>query len=368
METFQRECSPIQHVLYLRTHKTASSTLVNILFRYGDYRNLSFVLHANDPNLGWPKRFKISRALLLDGTRPNLLCGHTRYNKEPMNYLFPRETSKYITSIRNPVEQFESIFNYFGLGKYYGLGGDPKESLERFLEEETEFKHKFKHRTSRFAHNPMSFDLGLEDRFYQNITAIKEYIAFLEKEFDLVMISDYFDESVVLMKRLFCWEFEDILYIKANERIDKERAVNLSENAKENIKKWNKADVILYQHFNQTFWRKIQLEGEDFYNDLKTFRHKRAEITRLCLTNETSNQLSFPSFDKYAKVSHLKQNLSGETKEKCETMTRFELPYIQYLREKQHFKFEGNFPALPEKDDQRNLSWNVASELRYVPV
>ena len=85
------------------------------------------------------------------------------------------------------------------------------------------------------------------------------------------MISDYFDESVVLLKRLLCWEFDDILYHKANKRIDEERAVDLSEDAKENIKRWNKADVFLYQHFNQTFWRKIQLEGEDFYNDLATF-------------------------------------------------------------------------------------------------
>ena len=110
------------------------------------------------------------------------------------------------------------------------------------------------------------------------------------------------------------------------------------------------------------------MEGEDFYNDLATFRHKKAEMTRLCLTNETSNKLWVPRSHKYVKVSHLKQNLSGETKEKCEAMTRFELPYIQYLREKQQFKFEGNFRAAPEKDDQRNLSWNVASELRYVPV
>lgn len=212
----------------------------------------------------------------------------------------------------------------------------------------------------------MSFDLGLDYRFYQNVTAIKEYIAFLEKEFDLVMISDYFHESVVLMKRLFCWEFDDILYIKANERIDKERAVHLSEDIRENIKRWNKADVFLYQHFNQTFWRKIQMEGEDFYSDLATFRHKKTEMTHLCFTNVTSNQLYFPH--KYVKVSHLKQNLSGETKVKCERMTEFELPYIQYLREKQQLKLKGIFRAEPEKDDQRKLSWDVASELRYAPV
>ena len=46
------------------------------------------------------------------------------------------------------------------------------------------------------------FDLGLSFKYYQNFTAINKYIQFLDKEFDLVMIADYFDESLVLMKRL----------------------------------------------------------------------------------------------------------------------------------------------------------------------
>ena len=65
-----------------------------------------------------------------------------------MNYLFPKETSKYITTIRNPVEQFESAFNYFGLGKFYGFGGDPTESLEIFLKKGTEIKD-IKHQIGR---------------------------------------------------------------------------------------------------------------------------------------------------------------------------------------------------------------------------
>ena len=77
-----------------------------------------------------------------------------------MNYLFPRETSKYITTIRNPVGQFESLFNYFELGKLYGFGGDPTESLEKFLKKGIEFKDMFKTKPkSRLARNPMSFDL-----------------------------------------------------------------------------------------------------------------------------------------------------------------------------------------------------------------
>ena len=61
-------------------------------------------------------------------------------------------------------------------------------------------------------------------------------IAFLDREFDLVMIMDYFDESVVLLKRLVCWELDDILYFKSNERQDKERAVVLCDQVKGNIR------------------------------------------------------------------------------------------------------------------------------------
>lgn len=50
-----------------------------------------------------------------------------------MNRLFPKESSKYITILRNPVDNFESVFNYMELGKRIGLGNNP-DSLQLFLE------------------------------------------------------------------------------------------------------------------------------------------------------------------------------------------------------------------------------------------
>ena len=80
----------------------------------------------------------------------------------------------------------------------------------------------------------------------------------MDKGFNLVMILDYFDESVVLLKRLLCWELDDIPYsVKSNERQDNERAVCLSDEVKDKIKRWNAADDLLFQYFNQTFSHKI---------------------------------------------------------------------------------------------------------------
>jgi len=79
-------------------------------------------------------------------------------------------------------------------------------------------------------------------KYFKNFTAVAEYIQFLDEEFDLVVNMGYFDESPVMMKRMLCWEMDDILYVKL-ECQDKEKATSLSAKVKENIRNWNKADV-----------------------------------------------------------------------------------------------------------------------------
>ncbi|XP_078342182.1 galactosylceramide sulfotransferase-like [Oculina patagonica] len=364
-EATVRKCSPTQQVLFLKTHKTGSTTIANIFFRYGDSRDLSFVL-GQDTLIGWPRRFQVSFALPFDGPQPNFLCSHTRYNQKPMNYLFPKTNSKYVTILRNPVDQFESIFNYMGLGDIYGFGRDPRRSLQEFLATGIEFEDVFEKEATRLVRNPMLFDLGLGFKFHQNATAVKEYIAFLDKEFDLIMITDYFDESVVLLKRLLCWELDDVLYFKSNERQDKERAVDLSEEVKENIKRWNAADQLLFDFFNQTFWYKIKMEGEGFYDDLAAFRQKKEQIRRLCLSNGTSLQLQYGH--KYVKGVSLKQNLNAKTREHCEKMTRSENSYLTYLRRKRSMRLAALSAAAANERNEEMTSWDVASDLKYTPI
>ena len=174
-------------------------------------------------------RFRIRQALAFDGTRPNFLCSHTRFNKKAINYLFPKDASKYVTIVRNPVEQFESIFNYMQIGTVFGFGTDPSESLKAFLKNGIGFNMLRKSGSSVLARNPQMFDLGLDFKFYQDAKAIKEYVEFLEEEFDLVLIADYFDDSVVLMKRLLCWELDDVIFVTTNERLDKDKATDISD-------------------------------------------------------------------------------------------------------------------------------------------
>ena len=107
----------------------------------------------------------------------------------------------------------------------------------------------------------------------------------MEREFDLVLITEYFDESLILLKRLLCWEFQDIVYIKL--RV-KGNEINFEKEVENNILTWNRADTILYDHFNKTFWRKVREAGSTFDEELKTFRRLNQKYQETC--NSTKDQ------------------------------------------------------------------------------
>ena len=338
--------------------------MANIFFRYGDARNLTFVL-GPDTTIGWPEKFHLIHPLRFFSKVPNILCSHTRFNKKPMNWLFPHKTSKYMTILRNPVDNYESVFNFARLGKSFGLGVS-LDSLEKFLDKPIQFyNHSRKNIMMYLARNPMMFDLGLSFQYFQNRTAVNEYIHFLDEEFDLVMIMDYFDESLVLMKRLLCWETDDILYVKLNERLDKEKSTILSAKVKENIRRWNKADVMLFNHFNATFWRKVKMEGPRFYKDLTAFRRRKEEIKRICLANGTRLQRAY--HDKFVKGYSIRRDLDSNSKRLCENFVRKENDFLAYLRKRRMEKLRA--AEINKWNRIKNeTGWHVARDLRYVPV
>ena len=102
-------CKPVNNILFLKTHKMRSNTMTNILNRYGDYRDLLFALPSNPKiyDFDWPRPFRLKYMLSLN-RKPNILCNYARYNKAPMNWLFPKETTRYIAMLRDPTEQFKS--------------------------------------------------------------------------------------------------------------------------------------------------------------------------------------------------------------------------------------------------------------------
>uniref|UniRef100_A0A670KF41 Trafficking protein particle complex subunit 14 n=1 Tax=Podarcis muralis TaxID=64176 RepID=A0A670KF41_PODMU len=74
-------CQPRRHLVFLKSHKTGSSTIINLLHRFGDARGLRFALPARY-QFSYPNLFQARR---VKGWHPrgrpfDILCHHMRFN------------------------------------------------------------------------------------------------------------------------------------------------------------------------------------------------------------------------------------------------------------------------------------------------
>ena len=119
------------------------------------------------------------------------------------------------------------------------------------------------------TNNRQSLDLGYDVTHALNDTEYqKTFIKDIEKNFDVVLISDYYDESLVLLKRLLRWSTQDILYFskwRSGRKDDK-----IDPKIRELHRPYSVADTALYTHFLKVFkeiisrQQNIQGEVEEF--------------------------------------------------------------------------------------------------------
>ncbi|KAK3751809.1 hypothetical protein QZH41_013275, partial [Actinostola sp. cb2023] len=238
------KCSPRSNIVFLKTHRTGSSTVTNILNRYGNKHNLTFVLPRRGKyRLGWPYKFTSASYSPLQGRIPNILCNHARYDREELDLIMPKDTA-HVTIMRDPADQFRSVFEQFQLGSILGINSS--EPLSAFLEKPWFYLEQALRNDNiqaidfhrlQLARNGMLFDLGLSPEEHENEAIIRAHIKRLGREFQLVMINEYFNESMVLLKNLMCWDLADVVYIALNARGSSGN--NDYQGSKQKIREWN---------------------------------------------------------------------------------------------------------------------------------
>nr|XP_006819961.1 PREDICTED: galactosylceramide sulfotransferase-like [Saccoglossus kowalevskii] len=192
----------------------------SIIQRFGDSRNLSFAVpprgHILSSRYGFKQNMLNSTKYppLNGGTHYDILTNHVGYNRHEMEAVIPNAT--YITVLRHPVNQLVSAFAYFEWTKAvkaYRRGS--ADLFATFMERPTRFltaKMKFWWQ----GHNGQLYDLGLQtqnkDTGNKLDDLVYKYIEVLDRELDLVLITEYFDESLLILKKQLCWSMDDILY------------------------------------------------------------------------------------------------------------------------------------------------------------
>ena len=95
-------------------------------------------------------------------------------------------------------------------------------------------------------------------------------------------------ESLVLLKNLFCWTLEDILFLPMHVRGDVRRvSQSRVEAVREQIEAYNYADMELYRYYNTTLWKRIRTQPDhgQFWRDVRKLREMLSDLESRCGAN-----------------------------------------------------------------------------------
>ena len=282
--TFRRKkmgkCQPVHQVLFIKVHKAGSSTVMNIIARFGVSNDLVFALPRKQNYIN--RLAHVNTSIFLPpppGRKYDVLCNHAVYNRTVFRPLFPNSTM-YLGILREPFHQFISAFRYYGISKRVG-GSQP---VQMFLTHPDKYKFP---KGLNFVRNRMIFDFGLDSKYFLDDKKIDEHIKMIERDFDLILILEYFTESLVLLRRRFCWTIKDVLSVPQNTRRRPFYYVySLQDhNLHKNI---SKADYMLYGHFLEIFWRYIFEYGPDFFQEVIYLRNVIERVQTFCTIDKIS--------------------------------------------------------------------------------
>ena len=276
-ETKSEKCQPKNNIAFVKTVKTAGSTLTNILSRFAMKHNLRINGHERCliPIL-LPRECPLQELQLNYSAlgKSNIISDHILYNRTILSDVMPKNTV-YVTQLRQPLSQLISRLNFRG----YSSVVDPVEMYKTLIDLGAAGGSKYGKwdpwRQLNIPHNvtPQQFEFFLTQ---------------LEKEFDLVTITEQFDLSLLLLRRKLCWDISDMLYMKlkkANYQLFNNSVLVKKASLKKFNRRYQRANpnaYRLYEHFKKILSNLIIQEGPDLHQELIFFQELRENVTNYC--------------------------------------------------------------------------------------
>lgn len=257
----------------------------------------------------------------------------------------------YFSILRSPISMMESLFTYYKLIPAFSRF----KTLEDFLLDGGR-SYNASWPGAHYARNVLTFDLGEDSSGPADEAELDRrtvsLISAVESRFHLVLISEFFDESMVLLKHALCWTLEDVLSFRLNSRSERSRRP-LSPEMADLVKGWSSLDWRLYRHFNTSFWHRVEtsLGRAELQREVLRLRARRAQLQRTCLLEGVAvdpglvrDSLLKPFQYGQAVIQgyNLHKGLDNATQWLCERLVTPELQYTSLLYAKQ-------FPELAAK-------------------
>lgn len=262
--------------------------------------------------------------LLPPSGKVDIFAVHTRLSQDHLKVL--HNDSIWVTVVRDPVSLYESLYNFFHLNNLYKI---KLEDLVKLPMEELLLLPRYGH---KFGKNQMIFDLGYDD----NMTVVNLFRAIKEvdKRFNLVMIAEKLDESLILLRHLLCWSLHDVVFFTKNARREEVKK-GLPLATKKTILEMNSADSLLYDHFLNKHNAAVSAFGKQrMADEVAELRGLRDDYFEGCGVKAVKGRDPALKFKEYSGLVSA-YALSNNTDTNCLLLSLPELPLVETVRKYQ---------------------------------
>ncbi|KAI6650913.1 hypothetical protein LOD99_5753 [Oopsacas minuta] len=298
----------IQNFYLIKSYKAASTTLSNILYRYGLKHGLTFVEPQDvNQNQIFPYSHldtSLNRPLIPScGKTYNLSTIHSRYEgKGLLEKTMPRGT-RIFASVRNPINQLMSYMNYMDVA---GTLKEKRISFKDFIKNPLKISRKYFDFPKYFkladspreyvTWNQQSQVFGLLDykipggvgrkeilqsSIYQQ--EIDKFLERVDREVEFVFIAEHFIESMAIFRKMFQLDYSDVAYFQINSAVKNNSKDELTEQQQDLIIEWSYIDWLLYQRMLDKFEKLKSNLNYDLNSEINNIERLNSRISKFCL-------------------------------------------------------------------------------------
>ncbi|KAK3872941.1 hypothetical protein Pcinc_022014 [Petrolisthes cinctipes] len=343
-------CAPRSNIAFLKNHKCASSAVQNILFRYAEQHNLQLALPDASNYFGGgvrPFRSEFYTGSPWSKLGVNIFAIHTKWNHDEIAKIMPNNTV-YVTIIRDPTSLFTSLFSYSQFQKRTGL------TFDEFIQKTPV---EGKRLVGYLGFNQMAWDMGMIKEDINNITKVARMVREASDHFDLVMIAEKMEESLVLLAHLMCWPLSEVIVPKLNARSNKYH-FNMSKEILNVLQEKQAPDHFIYNHFLKKFDSLVDAFGrERMAHQVSKLRKLTENLMTKCKLNKKPS-VELTGINKPWSDMVEGYTVGNTTDKRCQRIAMTELAIIRDLRDRQHKEVIARF-GLP--NDPRLHALNIGA-------
>ena len=241
--------------------------MTNILYRLAFRYNLKVMTFYHETPQAIHKM-----KLLRKKPRPrfDLIMEHLKFDETFFDEVM-KGKKHYISTLRNPFDQLASQVHFLDTRGFSHSASkvNTSDQLEQIL------------RSSENLNRYGQTYIKIPEKYTSSENDLNEYLESLSEKFLLILMTEYYDASLVLLKRKLSWTLNDIVYSPL-----KRGKYSIDTDTKEiytlKHRKLRPVEYALFEYFNNTFWSSLLQESSDFWSEVKHYQHINSNISSFC--------------------------------------------------------------------------------------